>query len=188
MSSTAYGDGSPYASPEEEEEEEELGLPRSSGLVCTAETAVTPTAVSTSNSIHAMPTPPSGVAAGVLNTADADDEFGLDLSFVTSKGRSPHASLRSAAPSRLSTATQADSTPRPRWAAATASSAVGALSTGERGGPQMSIAGRWERAENESLNNYHGSDRLDDTDRPHDDAEFQAWKARCAFRKLQVQL
>lgn len=170
----------------EEEEEEELGLPSTSPLT-TSQAATHRHSGELSTGAGLLPRSPGAkITRAARPTGDAEDEFALDIAFVTAKRcptstltQTPASASRGAA-SRLGR----DEVLRHKTAQPQATLPAG---RGEEG-HQLSIAGMWEKAEAASLNKYQGSDIIDDTDRPQDETEYVAWLARDAFRRQHIRL
>lgn len=171
----------------QEEEEEELALPSSSPRKSAAEECTrSGSAVDGGKSVPSRT--PSESAMQSFRAADADNEFALDIPFVTSKGSASHTGLVTFAQTGFTISSNVDIGRHQRRTPATTAAAQSSVSGREQGERQLSIAGKWEKAESVSLNKYQGSDILDDSDCPQDEAEFRAWKVRDAFRRQQLLL
>ncbi|CAJ1034568.1 hypothetical protein IOCL2690_000755900 [Leishmania lindenbergi] len=171
----------------EENEEEELGLPSSSPRTSSAEACSRGRSAFGSGEDVLSRIPGNG-AIRSLRTADADDEFALNIPFVASKGSASHIGLGAFASTGPSTSSHVESRPHQQRTPAATAETRSSVSDREQGERQLSIAGKWEKAESALLNKYQGSDILDDSDRRQDEEEFRAWKARDAFRRQQLQL
>ncbi|AYU82923.1 hypothetical protein LDHU3_35.1650:CDS1 [Leishmania donovani] len=183
MSGSAYRDSAGDGL--QEEEEEELGLP-SSRTSAAEECSRSGSAVDGGKNV--LSRTPDDSAMRSFRAADADDEFALDIPFVTSKGSASATGLGAFAHTSFTISSNVDIGRHQRRTAASTAAAQSSVSGKEQGERQLSIAGNWEKAENVSLNKYQGSDILDDSDSPQDEVEFQAWKARDAFRRQQLLL
>ncbi|KAG5466705.1 hypothetical protein LSCM1_00877 [Leishmania martiniquensis] len=170
----------------EEEEEEELGLPSSSPRATSVEACSRSDRVAC-NGKNVLSRTPSDFAMRNFRTADTEDEFALDISFVASKVSSSHSGLGAFAPAGLTTTNAAIGLHQRRMPRTTAAGQSSTCGQGQEE-RQLSIIGTWEKVESVSLSKYQGSDILDDSDRQHDEAEFRAWKMRDAFRRQQLLL
>ncbi|CAG9582475.1 hypothetical_protein [Leishmania major strain Friedlin] len=170
----------------QEEEEEELGLPSSPRTSAAEECSRSGSAVDGGKSILSRTLGDSAMRS--FRAADGDDEFALDIPFVTSKGSASATRLGAFAQTSFTISSNVDIGRHQRRTPASTAAAQSSVSGKEQGERQLSIAGKWEKAESASLNKYQGSDILDDSDCPQDEAEFRAWKVRDAFRRQQLLL
>ncbi|KAG5467237.1 hypothetical protein CUR178_00878 [Leishmania enriettii] len=171
----------------EEEEEEELGLPSLSTRATSTE-ACNRSGSAVHRDKNALSRKLSDSAMRSVRVEETDDEFALDISFVASKVSSSHNGIGAFAPTGLTTTPDVAIGLHKRRVPATTAAGQTTVSGQEQEERQLSIAGKWEKAESASLSKYQGSDLLDDSDRREDEAEFRAWKMRDAFRRQQLLL
>lgn len=141
----------------EEEEEEEL-------VTMTAARTV----ASTSSALSAS----SGPAQTPVADMD-DDDYGLHIAYVSGASRKQKQPPPSSSTSNTANDGRKDAAGRGMATASSSSSAAG-------GGPVRSLMTRDENT-GESMDTY-GHMFPDDTDRPQDEAEYHAWRARQSGR------
>ncbi|KAG5492537.1 hypothetical protein JKF63_01115 [Porcisia hertigi] len=172
---------------QEEEEEEELGPPISHSPTPSAEACNRRWSAIGSNKSLLSEIPGDGRTRS-WRTEDTNDDYALDIPFVKVKGTSLHTRLGASGLTGLTTASDVKMGCHQRRKSDTTAAAEFPASEREQEDRQLSIAGKWVKAESASLNQYQGSDVLDDSDRQQDEAEFYAWKERAAFRRQQLVL
>lgn len=123
-----------------------------------------------------------GARDATAASREADDEFAMDVTYVTAKAGKEL--LKEGQTASALTGRPGGSSLQPRRHGSYGLPGY-VVSAQKSGGAQKqsSIAARWDSGESEALNQYKGSAALDDTDRAQDEAEYTAWVRRAALRR-----
>ncbi|KPI86893.1 hypothetical protein ABL78_4027 [Leptomonas seymouri] len=169
-----------------EEEEEELGMLSSlSSSAALARRAHNNDKEGSSNTSAFVRASSRGVWDTKAKPRATDDEFAIDIAFVPTKGSKERSNCGIFAP--LTAGSSGNITTPARRQGVHGSVGLGTSSQALFSVTnKVSLAGRSNSGEDETLNKFKGSDVLDDTDRANDKAEYQEWKVRDAQRRKDI--